>query len=395
MAATRDVYVVAAARTPQGRFLGALRGLTAPKLGALAIRGAVDRCGLDPALIEATFMGNVVSAGLGQAPARQASLAAGLPASSTATTVNRVCASGMDAVNQARLSIMAGDISVGVAGGMESMSGAPHMLRGSRDGIRLGEGRLDDAVIVDGLWCSFSGSHMGVLAEVTAERHGIGRDEMDGFAYSSHQRALAARRAGAFRDEIVPTRADDTRHAVAVMTDEGPRADTSPERLALLTPAFRDHGRITAGNAPGLADGAAALVLASDSAVGRHDLKPLARLIDCVAVGSEPDRLFEAPADAIRKLSDKTGIRLNHHDLLEVNEAFAAQILANGRALDWDWARVNINGGAIALGHPIGATGARIVVSLTHALRARGLKRGLAALCHGGGGAMALAVEAV
>jgi acetyl-CoA C-acetyltransferase len=387
-----DVYIVGAARTPIGRFLGALSSMPAPELGALAVRAAVGRAGVDPGAVEDVIIGNVVQAGVGQAPARQAALGAGLPSSASATTINKVCASGLEAINSAALAIRNGDADIIIAGGMESMSRSPHLLNGARQGLRLGSSQLEDAVIHDGLWCPFEKHHMGNAAEAIAEKHGIGRAEMDEFALNSHRKAVAAADAGRFDAEIAPVTVAG-RTATVVSRDESPRADTSAEALAKLRPAFLPDGVVTAGNAPGLTDGAAAVVVASEDAVREHNLTPLARVVAHTTAACDPLWLFDAPVLAIEKLLKKTGTSLDDYDLVEVNEAFAAQILANGKSLGWDWDRVNVNGGAIALGHPIGATGARIVVTLLHALQQRGLKRGMAGLCHGGGGAVAMSFE--
>ena len=387
-----DVYIVGAARTPIGRFLGSLSSVAAPELGAVAVRAAMERSGIDAAAVEDVIIGNVVQAGVGQAPARQAALGAGLPASASATTINKVCASGLEAINSAALSIRNGDADVIVAGGMESMSRSPHLLNGARQGLRLGSTQLDDAVIHDGLWCPFEKHHMGNAAEAIAEKHGIGRAEMDEYALNSHRKAVAATGAGRFDAEIAPVTVGG-RTTTVVSRDESPRADTSAEALAKLRPAFLPDGVVTAGNAPGLTDGAAALVVASEAAVREHKLTPLARVVAHTTAACDPLWLFDAPVLAIERLLTKTGTSLEDYDLIEVNEAFAAQILANGKSLGWDWDRVNVNGGAIALGHPIGATGARIVVTLLHALKQRGLKRGMAGLCHGGGGAVAMSFE--
>jgi acetyl-CoA C-acetyltransferase len=387
-----DVYIVGAARTPIGRFLGSLSTLSAPELGSVAVRAAVERAGIDPSRVEDVIIGNVVQAGVGQAPARQAALAAGLPPSASATTINKVCASGLEAINSAALAIRNGDADMIVAGGMESMSRSPHLLKGARQGIRLGAGQLDDAVIHDGLWCPFEQHHMGNSAEAIAEKHGIGRVEMDEYALNSHRKAVAAVEAGRFDAEIVPVTVAG-KSPVTVSRDESPRADTTAEALARLRPAFVPDGVVTAGNAPGLTDGAAAVVVTSEAAVREQGLAPLARVVGHATAACEPLWLFDAPVLAIQKLLKKTGTTLDDYDLIEVNEAFAAQILANGKSLGWDWDRVNVNGGAIALGHPIGATGTRIVVTLLHALKQRGLKRGMAGLCHGGGGAVAMAFE--
>ena len=387
-----DVYIVGAARTPIGRFLGSLSSVPAAELGAAAVRAAVERSGVDPGAVEDVLIGNVVQAGVGQAPARQAALKAGLPSSASATTINKVCASGLEAINSAALAIRNGDADLIVAGGMESMSGAPHLLKGMRQGVRLGAGQLDDAVIHDGLWCAFENHHMGNAAEAVAEKHGIGRAEMDEYALNSHRKTVSAAEAGRFDAEIVPVTVGG-RTPTVVGRDESPRADTSAEALAKLRPAFLPVGVVTAGNAPGLTDGAAAVVVASEAAVREHNLTPLARVVAHATAACDPLWLFDAPVLAIEKLLKKTGTSLDDYDLIEVNEAFAAQILANGKSLGWDWDRVNVNGGAIALGHPIGATGARIVVTLLHALQQRALKRGMAGLCHGGGGAVAMSFE--
>ena len=387
-----DVYIVGAARTPIGRFLGSLSSVSAPELGAVAVRAAVERAGVDPGAVEDVIVGNVVQAGVGQAPARQAALGAGLPSSASATTINKVCASGLEAINSAALAIRNGDADIVVAGGMESMSRSPHLLNGARQGLRLGSGQLEDAVIHDGLWCPFEKHHMGNAAEAIAEKHGIGRAEMDEYALNSHRKAVAAAEAGRFDAEIAPVTVAG-RTATVVSRDESPRADTSAEALAKLRPVFVPDGVVTAGNAPGLTDGAAAVVVASEEAVREHNLTPLARVVAHTTAACDPLWLFDAPVLAIEKLLKKTGTSLDDYDLVEVNEAFAAQVLANGKSLGWDWDRVNVNGGAIALGHPIGATGARIVVTLLHALQQRGLKRGMAGLCHGGGGAVAMSFE--
>jgi acetyl-CoA C-acetyltransferase len=389
-----DVYIVGAARTPIGRFLGGLSSLAAPELGSVAVRAAVERAGVDLSTIEDVIIGNVVQAGVGQAPARQAALGAGLPPSASATTINKVCASGLEAINAAALSIRGGDAGLIVAGGMESMSRSPHLLKSARQGIRLGNTQLDDAVIHDGLWCPFEQHHMGNAAEAIAEKHGLSRTELDEIALASHQKAVAAAETGHFEAEIVPVEVKG-RTTTVVARDESPRADTSLDALGKLRPAFLPDGVVTAGNAPGLTDGAAAVVVASESAVREQNLTPLARVVAHTTAACDPLWLFEAPVLAIEKLLKKTGTTLADYDLIEVNEAFAAQILANGKVLGWDWAKVNVNGGAIALGHPIGATGTRIVVTLLHALQQRGLKRGLAGLCHGGGGAVAMSFELV
>jgi acetyl-CoA C-acetyltransferase len=391
----RDVYLCGAARTPTGRFLGALSSLSAPQLGAIAARAALARAGLSGAEIDEVIFGNVVSAGVGQAPARQAALAAGIPAEVSALTINKVCGSGLKAIALAAQAIRAGDANLILAGGMESMSQAPYLLRQARTGYRLGDGQIVDAVVHDGLWCATEQWHMGNAAEHIANVFGISREEQDAYALRSQQRAVAAQAACRFSAEIVPVEVAQRGGMVRVERDETPRPDTTLEALARLKPAFTPDGSVTAGNAPGLSDGAAAVVVASAQAVERHGLQPLARITGYTSASLEPKLLFAAPPRAIQRLLDRTGLQLSDFDLIEVNEAFAAQVLANGRELQWDWDRVNVNGGAIALGHPIGATGARLVVSILHALRDRGGRRGLVSLCLGGGGAVAASLELV
>jgi len=390
-----DVFIVGAARTPIGKFLGGLSSVPAPGLASVAARAAMERAGVEPNAIDEVVIGNVVSAGLGQAPARQAALGAGIGDSSSATTVNKVCASGLEAINLAARSIREGDAELVVAGGMENMSATPHLFLGARQGVRLGTAELKDSVIHDGLWCAFEDHHMGNSAEAIAEKYGISRHEMDQYSLQSHQKAVSAMDEGRFDAEIVPVEVKDGGAPVVVSRDEGPRADTSIEALAKLRPAFVPDGLVTAGNAPGITDGAAAILVASERAVQSRSLKPLARLLAYSTVGTAPLWLFDAPVGAIKRLLAKTGTTLEDYDLFEINEAFAAQILANGKVLGCDWEKVNVNGGAIALGHPIGATGARLVVTLLHALQQRGMKRGIAGLCHGGGGAVAMSFELV
>lgn len=389
-----DAVIVGAARTPVGKFLGSLAGVTAPGLGSVAIRAAIERSGIDPGQIDEVYFGNVVSAGLGQAPARQAAIGAGLPTSIPTTTINKVCGSALKAVMLAVQAIRAGDGTTYVAGGMESMSNAPYLLPQARSGYRLGHQSVIDANIRDGLWCSFVDQHMGVLAEHIAEVYGVSREEQDRFALASHQKAIEAQRSGAFADEIVPVEAPRRRGPPQLVAeDEAPRPDTSPNALSKLPPVFRDGGSVTAGNAPGLSDGAAALVVMDRRRAEQEGCEPLVRIVGYASAALDPKMIFAAPPLAIRAVLERTGLALDDFDLIEVNEAFAAQILANQKELKWDATRLNVNGGAIALGHPLGATGARILVTLIHALRQRGLKRGLAALCLGGGGAVALAVE--
>ncbi|MBI2756275.1 MAG: acetyl-CoA C-acetyltransferase [Chloroflexi bacterium] len=391
-----DVYVLGAARTAIAKMMGGLSTLSAARLGGVAIRSAVERSGVPAGEVDEVIMGHVVQAGAGQHPGRQASIFAGVPTSANATTLNKVCASGLEAINQAGHAIRAGDSTVVVAGGMESMSQGPHLLPKARFGYRMGPVTMQDATIYDGLWSPWDDHHMGMSAEAIAEKRGISREEQDEFSLQSHQRAIAAIREGRFKEEIVPVEiAGRKGQATVVDTDEAPRADTSIEALAKLGPAFTPSGTVTAGNAPGFTDGAAALVLAGGDFVQAQGVAPIARVLAYASAATDPLWLFEAPEMALQKLFTKTGTTVHDWDLLEINEAFAAQIVANGKALRWDWDRVNVNGGAIALGHPLGATGARIAVTLLHALKQRGKSRGIAGLCHGGGGAVAVAFELV
>jgi acetyl-CoA C-acetyltransferase len=390
---SNDIYILGAARTPIGKMMGSLASVPAPQLGATAIRAALERAHMDPARVDEVIMGQVVQAGVGQAPARQASIAAGIPTSANATTLNKVCASGLEAINQAAHSIRAGDSTVVIAGGMESMSQGPHLLPRARFGYRMGPATLQDSVVYDGLWSPWDDHHMGMSAEAIAEKRGITRQEQDECSLRSHQRAVAATNEGRFRAEIVPVQVPGRKAATSVDTDEGPRGDTTSEALARLQPAFTPSGTVTAGNAPGFTDGAAAVVVTNKEQL--NGSQPLARVLGYASAATDPLWLFEAPELALKKLFQRTGTSLEDWDLLEINEAFAAQIVANGKALKWDWDRVNVNGGAIALGHPLGATGARLVVTLLHALQQRGKSRGIAGLCHGGGGAVAMAFELV
>lgn len=395
MSSTHEAVIAGAARIPSGRFLGSLQPLTAPELGAAAIREALRRANIDPNLIEEVIMGNVVSAGIGQAPARQAALKAGLPASVSALTVNKVCGSGLQAVMLAAAAIRAGDGKAYVAGGMESMSNAPYLLKQARTGMRMGNSEAVDAVVHDGLWCAFENLHMGISAEFIAEQMGITREMQDEFALNSHRKAVRAIQEGKFKAEIVPVQVPQRKGSITVDVDESPRSDTSLEALAKLAPAFKPGGSVTAGNAPGLSDGAAALVVTEAGLARENGLQTLARIVGYASAGIEPKWIFAAPVLAVRKLLANTGQDINDFDLIEVNEAFSAQILANGKELKWDWEKVNVHGGGVALGHPIGASGARILVTLIHALEDRGLRKGMAALCLGGGGAVAMSVELV
>lgn len=390
----REAVIVSAARTPIGRFQGTLASFSAPELGAIAIRSAVQRAGIDPAIVEEVLMGNVIQAGEGQAPARQAAIKAGLPSHVGATTINKVCGSGLKAVMMVAAMIAAGDGDVFVAGGMESMNNGPYLLKQARFGYRLGDGKLVDATVYDGLWCAFQNWHMGSAAEWIAREYGLTRQELDEYAYQSHMRAIAAIDAGRFKDEIVPVEVPQPKGPPILFdTDECPRRDTSLEALARLKPAFQPDGIVTAGNSPGITDGAAALVVMSRAKAEELGLRPLARIVAYTQAAVEPLKIFTAPISAVRKLWAKTGTSVDDYDLYEINEAFAAQVVADGKELGLPWEKVNVNGGAIALGHPIGCSGARVLVTLIYALRQRGLRRGLAALCLGGGEAVAMAIE--
>lgn len=395
----RDPVIVSAVRTPVGKFLGGLSAVPAPRLGAVVVREAVQRAGIDPAQIDEVLMGQVVTAGAGQAPARQAALYAGLPASVGAVTLNKVCGSGLEAVMLAAAQIKAGDGDLYVAGGMESMSKAPFLLPEARTGHKYGHTQVLDALQLDGLWCPFEDQSMGLAAEFIAEQFAVTRVDMDEFAYRSHQKAVAAIDAGKFKAEIAPVEIKDAKGRVTLIDiDEGPRRDTSPESLAKLKPAFKADGLVTAGNAPGMNDGAAALVVMSRGTADRLGVKPLARIVGYAHAAVEPQWLFIAPARAVPKLLDRIQWSFADFDLVEINEAFAAQVIADARSLQqaghaWDWDKVNVHGGAIALGHPVGGSGARVLTTLLYALRDRGLRRGLATLCLGGGEAVAMAVE--
>jgi len=387
-----DAYLVAAARTPIGGFLGALSGFSAPALGAHAIRAAVARAGLAPETIEQVIMGNVVGAGLGQAPARQAGRGAGIPDGHGALTVNKVCGSGLMAVALAAQSIRLGETDIAAAGGMESMSNAPYLLPTVRTGQRLGHGRSLDAMIVDGLWDPYDDFHMGNAAEGCARTRDVGRTAQDAFAIESYRRAQAAIAAGAFADEIAPIEVAGRRGTTLVDTDEEP-ARIDFDRIASLKPAFEANGTITAANASTIADGAAALVVASEAALARHGLRPRARVVATATAGRAPAEFPIAPIDAVRRVLERAGLTIGDIDLYEINEAFAVVTLACMRELALDPARVNVHGGAVALGHPIGASGARVLVTLLHALERRGLRRGVATLCLGGGEAIAMVID--
>ena len=394
--ADRDAYIVSACRTAIGEFMGGLGSMTAPQLGAIAVRDAVRRAGIDPGQIDEVLMGNVVQAGVGQAPARQAAIHGGIPDSVPAMTVNKVCGSGLKAVMLAAQAIRAGDADVILAGGMESMSNAPYFLPKARSGYRLGNGELVDGVIQDGLWDSFNNFHMGSAAELIARKFKVTREDQDQFSVESHKKAIQAQKEGAFKDEIVPVMiAQKKGEPKCFCLDERPRADASMETLGKLRPAFEKEGTVTAGNAPGLNDGASAVVVMSGDAMKRTGAKPLARVNGYAAGGVAPEMVFYAPVIAVRKLAEKLGRKTDQWDLIEANEAFAAQAIVDARELNWDPAKLNVRGGAVALGHPIGASGARILTTLLYAMRDRKAKSGLATLCLGGGNAVALSVEAV
>ena len=401
------VYLVSAARTPIGKFGGAFADVPAVDLGGTAIRAAVERSGLPAETpIDDVLMGQVLQAGAGQAPARQAALLAGLPVTTSATTINRVCGSAMKAIMLGAAEIKAGDADVVVAGGMESMNGAPYLLTRARFGYRLGDGTLVDATVHDGLWCAIEDCHMGTHAERVAIKERVSRADQDEFALQSHQRAIAAIDEGRFEAEIVPVTVRDAKgRETVVAVDEGPRRDSTIEGLARLRPVFElpegedrgdaTSGTVTAGNAPGITDGGAATVVASERTVERYGLTPLARIVGYAQAEVEPKWLFLAPVEGVRRLLDRIELPIEAFDLIEINEAFAAQTLADGRELGFDWDKVNVNGGAIALGHPIGASGARVVATLLHELKRRDGRYGLATLCLGGGGSVAMAFERV
>ncbi len=397
---SRTPVILSGTRTPIGRFLGGLAPLSAPQLGAIAVRAAVERAGIDASAVEEVILGNVVQGGGGQAPARQAAIHGGIPATVPALTINKVCGSGLKAVMLAAQGIRAGDLQVAVAGGFESMSNVPYYLQGMRDGVKFGNRTLVDGLIHDGLWCSFGNCHMGGHAEYTAAKGKITREAADAFSLASHQKAVKAIDEGLFAREIVPVEIKGRKGTTVVDTDEGPRRDTSLEALGRLRPAFPDDAPeeltdlvVTAGNAPGLNDGASALVVTSQAFAEAHGLAWRAVITGYAAGGTEPKDLFFAPVEAVRNLMKKEGKAIGDWDLVEVNEAFAVQALADMQALEMDPERVNVRGGAVALGHPIGASGARILVTLLHAMEDGDAATGLATLCLGGGNAVALSVE--
>ena len=398
---SRQPVLVSAARTPIGKFLGALSTVSAPDLGAIAIKAALERAGVSPDDVQEVIMGNVVQGGVGQAPARQAAIKAGIPPTASALTINKVCGSGLKAVMLASQAIKAGDGQVFVAGGQESMSNAPYYIYGIRNGVKFGDQQMVDGLIRDGLWCSFCDVHMGGHAEYTARKASVTRQMQDEFAANSHRKAVAAMEQGKFREEIVPVDVPGKKGSVRVDADEGPRKDSTLESLGKLRPAFggkdakAEELSVTAGNASSMNDGASALVVVSEEYARAHGLTILARVTSYATGATDPKDLFFAPITAVNNLMKKSKTTIGDYDLVEANEAFASQALANGQGLNWDWDRVNVHGGAIALGHPIGASGARVLTTLLYALKDRNKERGLATLCLGGGDAVAMSVERV
>jgi acetyl-CoA C-acetyltransferase len=389
-----EAVILSAVRLPSGKFLGSLKPFSAPQLGALVVREAVRRSLLPEDRVNEVILGNVLSAGVGQAPARQAAIRGGLPPEVAALTINKVCGSGLKAVMLAAQAIATGDAEIVVAGGMESMSNAPYLLPRVREGLRLGHGEIVDSIIHDGLWDSFGDIHMGSTAEIVAEKYAITREEQDLYAYESHRKAVTAMDAGAFNDEILPVTLPTAKGTAAQLeVDETARRDTTMDVLARLKPVFKDGGTVTAGNAPGLNDGAAALVVASREVARAAGARPLARIVAQATSGIEPSLVMMSPVEAVRKVCKKTGWTAADVDLVELNEAFAVQAIAVTRELGLDPTKVNVHGGAVALGHPIGASGARVLTTLLHALKRRGKKRGIATLCLGGGNGVAVAVE--
>lgn len=388
-----EAYILSAARTPIGKYLGGLADLSAPQLGAVAIKEALQRAKVPVDRVNEVIVGHVLQAGVGQNPARQAALHAGLPETIAAVTVNKVCGSGLKSAMLAAQAIRAGDAELVVAGGIESMSRTPHLLFGARAGWKYGDQKAVDAMIHDGLWCAFEGWHMGMAAEHIAGKCSVSRADQDRFAAQSHQRAAAAWDKGAFNAEVVPVTVGSGPKAKTVARDEGIRAETTAEGLAKLRPAFTESGSVTAGNASTLSDGAAAAVLGTARAAERLGVKPMARIVAYATSGVTPKDIFIAPVYAVRQVLEKASLAMKDIDLFELNEAFASQMLACGKELGLDEGRVNVNGGAIALGHPIGASGTRVLVTLLYALEQRGLQRGLASLCLGGGNAVAMVIE--
>jgi acetyl-CoA C-acetyltransferase len=389
--------IISAVRTPTGKFLGALKDFTAPQLGALVVREAVSRAGIDPATVDECIMGNVIQAGIGQNPARQAALHGGLPDHVAALTINKVCGSGLKAVMLAAQGIATGDIEIAVAGGMESMSNAPYLLPRVREGLRMGDGKVVDSVINDGLWCAFEHCHMGISGEVVAEKYAVRREEQDRYAAESHRKAAAATNEGWFKDEILPITIPQKKgNPIVVDRDEPIREDTTEASLAKLQPAFRkEGGTVTAGNAPGVNDAAAALVVMSAAKARALGVTPMVRIVGQATSGLPPKLVMMTPVEAVRKVAAKIGWSLAEVDLFEINEAFSVQALAVTRELGIDPSRVNVHGGAVALGHAIGASGARVLTTLLYAMKRLNKRRGIAALCLGGGNGVALAVEAL
>ncbi|MFN7984402.1 MAG: acetyl-CoA C-acetyltransferase [Vicinamibacterales bacterium] len=390
----REAVIVSAVRTPTGRFQGGLKSLTAPQLGALAVADAVKRAGIDPHMVDECILGNVVSAGLGQNPARQAALNGGLSNRVGALTINKVCGSGLKAVMLASQGIATGDIDIAVAGGMESMSNCPYLMPKAREGARMGNAPFIDSMVNDGLWCAFENYHMGNAGEVVAEQYGVGRDEQDAYAVRSHQKAAEAARSGAFDAELLPVGIKQRDGSMKfVSADESVRADTTIEALRALKPAFKKDGTVTAGNAPPVNDGASALVVMAAEKARELNLAPLARIVGQATSGLAPKLVLMTPVEAVKRVLAKTGWSLSDVDLIELNEAFSVQALAVARELGLDESRMNVNGGAVALGHAIGSSGGRVLTTLLYALKQRGLRRGIATLCLGGGNGVALAVE--
>jgi acetyl-CoA C-acetyltransferase len=396
MCELRDVFIVGAARTPIGSFLGTVKDMKAPELGGIVIEEVLKRAGLKGEDIGEVVMGNVVSAGVGQAPAKQAMVKGGIPVTVNSFAVNKVCGSGLKAVHLAAQSIWLEENEIVMAGGMESMSQAPHLLWGARSGVKFGDIQMKDAMILDGLWCAFDNQHMGMTGEVVAEKFGAAREEQDTYAVSSHRKAIHAIEKGYFEEEIVPVRVPQKRgDPIVFAVDEGPRRDATLEKLAKLRPVFKKDGTVTAGNASSLNDGAAAVVAASADAVKEKGLTPVARILAVTSNALEPRLVMYAPKGAVEKLLANVGWKTEDVDLFEINEAFSSQMVVLIKELGLDREKVNVHGGAVALGHPIGATGARILVTLMYALKHRGLKKGIAALCLGGGDAIAMAIEMV
>jgi acetyl-CoA C-acetyltransferase len=394
MSEIKQAVIISAVRTPVGKFLGALKGLKATELGAIVVREAVKRAGVRAEDVDEVIMGCVIQAGLGQNPARQAALHGGLPDTVSAVTVNKVCGSGLKAIMMAAQGVQLGDTEIVVAGGMESMSNAPYLLPKAREGYRLGHGTLVDTVINDGLWCAFDDQHMGLTGEVVAERFHVSRAEQDEYALNSHRKAAAAIKAGKFKDEIVPVEIKQRKGPPIIFdTDEPVREDTTLESLGKLKPAFKEGGTVTAGNAPGVNDGASAVVVTSSERAKSMGVEPLARIVSQATSGMEPKLVMMAPVEAIKKLLKKTGWLLSDVDLIELNEAFAVQAVAISRELNLDPDKINVNGGAVALGHAIGQSGSRILTTMLYEMKRRDVHRGIAALCLGGGNAVAMAVE--